>query len=312
MFTTITSIFAILLQSPLPSNRAVLSVDGIEIPGGIRALCLTEAPRHRPSTITLDGPFVCSIDDIMPMLRSGSQARAHRRRPSSREIIDFTIAIETDWQLYQRFGSVPALVQYVTNLVNATSRRYLADVGVTITLRYLGVHTTQDDGWTTQDFPSGSTTSLLYEFQNAWQWSSGRPALANTDLSHFLSGAGIGGGVGYMNALCRPEFAFGVSASINGNINWLTWDWQNTSTSWDFVVLAHELGHNFGSAHTHEYCPPIDRCYPNTFPGCNPSAVCSHGTIMSYCHTCPGGMLNTDLFFHPRTAEVMRSNIVCP
>ncbi len=61
-------------------------------------------------------------------------------------------------------------------------------------------------------------------------------------------------------------------------------------------VGAHELGHNFGSRHTHCYDPVIDECYGNQggcFSGAVscPTATGGKGTMMSYCHvpTASGG-----------------------
>jgi hypothetical protein len=96
---------------------------------------------------------------------------------------------------------------------------------------------------------------------------------------------------------------------MTGGIDWSAWTGQAAGFTWDFVVVAHELGHNFGSLHTQDYCPPLDRCYASLFQGCNPFSVCMRGTLMSYCHTCPGGLANTDLHFHPVNADIMRAKV---
>ncbi len=210
------------------------------------------------------------------------------------------LAIETDHQLFQKFGSSSGLTTYVTGLVAAVSDVYMRDVQTTLSIAYLGVHTTAADPWSTPD-GGGNTASMLSEFRAAWN-ASGWPATAN--LAHFLSGANLGGGVAYVNVLCNQAFGYGVSANLNGNLNWNSWSGSAGSFTWDFVVLAHELGHNFGASHTHSYCPPIDSCYDN----CSGSTSCSQGTLMSYCHTC-GGMDNIDIEFHPNIANIMRQRV---
>src|SRR6185295_15284050 len=77
------------------------------------------------------------------------------------------LAIETDWQLYQRFNSSALLASYVTGLVAAASEQYFTDVQATLALAYLGIHTNANDGWTTQD-SGGGGDELLAEFQAAW------------------------------------------------------------------------------------------------------------------------------------------------
>jgi hypothetical protein len=215
-----------------------------------------------------------------------------------------TVAFETDFQLFQKFNSSTLLTNYVTALVAAVSDQYFTDVQTTLSIAYLGIHTTSNDGWTSQENASASTVDLLNEFQAAWgtSW----PAQAN--LAHFLSGDSLGGGVAYVNVLCNQLYGFGVSANMTGGVDWSTWTGQPASFTWDFVVVAHEIGHNFGSLHTQDYCPPLDRCYPAPFPGCNPSTVCSRGTLMGYCHLC-GGMANVDLRFHPVNADIMRAKV---
>jgi hypothetical protein len=74
------------------------------------------------------------------------------------------------------------------------------------------------------------------------------------------------------------------------------------------MVIAHELGHNFGTPHSHDFCPPLDECAPSGWFGqCQTQQTCtSQGSIMSYCHLCNGGTANVTTYFHPTTVQVMR------
>ena len=146
----------------------------------------------------------------------------------------------------------------MTSLIGAISAQYFEDVQTTLSIAYLGIHTGSNDGWTSQD-SGGNAGDLLNEFRAAW--GSSWPATA--DLAHFISGASLGGGVAYVDVLCSPGFGFGVSGNISGNIDWGTWTGAAAGFTWDFMVVAHELGHNFGSQHTQDACPPLDRCYSN-------------------------------------------------
>lgn len=256
----------------------------------------------------LPPPEACAEARAVPAVGGPPGAPAGGALPGGGEpdieafsIVGCRLAIETDYQLYQRFGSTVALTSYVTSLIAAVSERYVTDVQARLTISYLGVYTTAGDPWSAQD-SGGDAGDVLDEFRTAWT-TSGWPAAAA--LAHFISGANLGGGVAYVGVLCNQSYGFGVSGNVVGNINWGAWTGASASFTWDFVVVAHELGHNFGAAHTHSLCPPLDQCYTN----CSGTTACSYGTLMSYCHLCAGGMNNIELVFHPVTANSMRSTI---
>src|SRR4029079_16103839 len=81
-------------------------------------------------------------------------------------------------------------------------------------------------------------------------------------------------------------------------------------------TLGHEIGHNFGSPHTHCYAPPINNCY-NTEGGCyNGTKICPApatyngvtnvtGTLMSYCHLSGLAGCTSSLVFHDRTVDLL-------
>ncbi len=283
------------VQLPPDYGETMIYV-GADEPGTIRVV-----PERELSVLGFRAPtgfckgqrFAPEEQPLFPSSGSGAPGIA------ALTVANCRLALETDWQIYRKFHTVSGLTNYVTKLVAAVSEQYFIDVQTTFSIAYLGIHTNSNDGWTSQE-SGGDTGALLDEFRAAWgvNW----PAQA--DLAHFLSGASLGGGLAYVNVLCNHTFGYGVSANLDASINWNHWTGA-PGNFWDFMVFAHELGHNFGSLHTHDYCPPLDQCYDN----CNATNVCTRGTIMSYCHLCAGGVSNVDLRFHPVTANIMRTRV---
>jgi Metallo-peptidase family M12 len=203
------------------------------------------------------------------------------------------LALETDHQFFQHFNDLGAAEDYARSLTSAVSSRLWAQSQIVLQLSYLGLYSTSSDPWSVPD----TGGDMLGEFTTAWQ----NQIPGGAHLGHFISGGLYFGGVAYVDVLCNPWWGFGVSTGITGstpfpvNPSWLTWD---------FFVLAHELGHQFGSWHTHDYCPALDSCAGGP---CVAQVACSdQGTIMSYCHGCGAGMANITTWFHPTTAQIIR------
>ncbi|MEM8709335.1 MAG: M12 family metallo-peptidase [Planctomycetota bacterium] len=219
------------------------------------------------------------------------------------QLSECKVSIETDFQLFQLFGNLNAQQNYMAMLLAAISNRFETEVDVVLTYPYVMFHTTQNDGWTTAD-TGGNTVDMLFEFRDAWE----NNIPAGGHLGHFISGANLGGGVAWLDTLCNGSFGFAVSANLGAAVNFPV---MQGSGNWDFYVICHELGHNFASPHTHDYCPPLDECAPsNLFGQCQSQRNCTNqGTIMSYCHLCNGGVTNITTFFHPTVQQRMRDAV---
>ncbi|MBM3986968.1 MAG: hypothetical protein FJ294_03305 [Planctomycetes bacterium] len=209
------------------------------------------------------------------------------------------VSIESDYQYYTRFNNTSAQAAYTTTLWSFISDRYETQASTILTFPYVGFYSTASDPWTTPDAP-GTSSAMLTEFRNAWVGNipnGGR-------VGHFMSGAALGGGVAWLDVLCSNSYNFAVSGNLNGTISFPI---QQQPNNWDFIVCAHELGHNFNARHTHDYCPPLDQCPPSQYFGsCQTAQVCSNqGTVMSYCHLCSGGTANITTYFHPGSATDM-------
>jgi len=167
---------------------------------------------------------------------------------------------------------------------------------------YMGFYTTPADPWTSPDTGTSICFDMLFEFQAAWS-AGGAPVDAH--LNHFLSGVDLGCGVAFLDAVCDDDEGFSVMSRMDGLTPFPV---VAGPLNWDFVWICHELGHNFGSPHTHQYCPPIDECAPQSVWGdCQDEVVCTNQAgLMSYCHACPGGMANFTTWFHPVAANTMR------
>ncbi len=217
------------------------------------------------------------------------------------------MAIETDYQLFENFAGILSAEQvYVAQLLGAANQRYLEQINTVLDIVYLGFHTSSNDGWTSGDTGAGSG-AMLDEFRIAW--TGHLPNGAN--LAHFLSGADLFGGVGYVDVLCSSSYGFAVSGNLTLNGGPTPFPVVQGPFNWDFYEFTHETGHNFGSWHTHQWCPtPLDQCAPaGLFGQCQTQQVCtSSGTLMSYCHLCSGAMNNIYPYFHQTCADLMRQH----
>jgi hypothetical protein len=217
------------------------------------------------------------------------------------QLLELKIAVETDYQFYQQWGNLTAATNYLTALLAAISDRYTTEIDVVVTYPYVQLYTNSNDPWTSQ---SGGPGATLGEFRNAW--AGNIPGGAH--LAHFISGVN-GGGVAYLDVLCNQNWGFGVSFGVDGGLSFPV---QQGGNTWDFVVISHEVGHNVGTPHTHDFCPPVDQCAPSGYFGqCQNTQSCTNqGTIMSYCHLCGGGMNNITTYFHPTVKNLMRTEAV--
>ncbi|MBX3365170.1 MAG: zinc-dependent metalloprotease [Phycisphaeraceae bacterium] len=224
--------------------------------------------------------YRCGVDDIDQPMPTDAGAAVPENVPCR----NIEMAVETDHEFLLRFsGNQNAANAYIATLFAANSFIYTRDVNARFTVVWSRLWLTSDDPWT-----ATSTSTQLTQWRNYWL---SNMTSVHRDLAHFLSGRNLGGGVAWLSAICT-NFGYGLSANLNG---FFPYPIQNNHPqNWDLMVVAHEMGHNFGAPHTHDKNPPIDGCASGD------CSVTPNGTIMSYCHLCSGGMSNLRMEFHPR------------
>ena len=205
------------------------------------------------------------------------------------------LAIDTDQEFLAYFATNAEALDYLTDLAANVSGIYDTDTNVRIKFSFIRLWNTPDP-WSASD-----TVGMLDELKNYWTANEGSTP---RDITHFLSGkTGSKGGLAYLDVLCDTTFGYGVS-KVYGE-----YDLMNPNDIWDVEVVSHEVGHNFGSPHTHCYMPPVDNCY-NQEAGCyaGPTSLPpGGGTIMSYCHLLSGGLSNINLTFGATVSAVLRT-----
>jgi hypothetical protein len=179
------------------------------------------------------------------------------------------IALETDYETYVGFGSdVNLATSWLLSIAASVSQIYEQQVDVALEVVYTRVWTTADDPYTQKGF------SLMPEFQTFWNTNM---QSVDRDVAVLVikDPTRLAGGLASLDALGNIKTSYAISGE-------------------NIITVAHELGHIFGSPHTHSCSwpagpgstlAPIDQCA--TVEGdCDIKEVIpQEGTIMSYCPT---------------------------
>lgn len=188
------------------------------------------------------------------------------------------MAADADYEFTSMFPDAQACIDYVIALYGANSYILGRDCSTNLKLNYLRLFETPDDLYNEAD-PLGP-------FRD--EWTANQTEVAR-DLAQLLTGRRNlpYGGVAWLNAACQ-NYGYSVSGYMIGSFADAT---ATNPGNWDVIVSTHEIGHNIGTLHTHDY--GIDTCA---------SGGVQRGTIMSYCHVVSGATANIDLRFHRGTA----------
>ena len=231
---------------------------------------------------------VCGHDHIeQPILDVAPRQRSASSRGTC-TIIE--LAMDSDWEYTEVVfdGDAVESAAYAVTLAAGVSEIYSDQIALQLSLGYVRTWSDDSDPYD----PNGD--DMLNQFGEHWRT---EMAGVDRDIAHVLSGRDNlpYGGVAWGSTLCNYDWGYSVSGYLNGSFPYPLED--NNGANWDLVVMSHELGHNFGAPHTHDL--GIDGC---AFGDC---AESGSGTIMSYCHTCPGGISNVRLGFHVQIQDTM-------
>jgi len=198
------------------------------------------------------------------------------------------LAIEGDQEFCDLFmGNPYATSAYIVQLIGAISDIYQRDLQTKLMVGFVRV-------WPNGGEPFGADDVYGFgeywdEFENPLDYNAIQLLSGRRDIPY--------GGIAFVSGTCPGWWAYAIEGRLNGSFPVPTGEIHRNN--WDVIVVAHEMGHNFGTWHTHDgYEPTIDDCGNGT-P--------SRGTIMGYCYIFPGTYRNVDLRFHSRVQDFIRN-----
>ncbi|GGZ51151.1 hypothetical protein GCM10008088_11220 [Mesonia mobilis] len=240
--------------------------------------------------LTGTNPFDCGLDVIEKNVTENTDQNFDTNLSSTSKCVKIYYEVGHEPYL-QNNSDYAQTINWVSALHNNIATLYAND-GINISLSEVMI-------WTQPD-------PYIYDYSNNLAYFASSTSNFNGDLAHLVNQPSTTS-VAYLNTLCtNNNYAY---SAVNQYYN------QIPIYSWSVGASTHELGHSFGSEHTHACVwngnnTAIDGCGPNAgySEGCNGPTPSNGGTIMSYCHLTSVGV-NLANGFGPQPGQLIRNNI---
>jgi len=253
----------------------LLSTLPSDLKAGERILTVRRAGASAESEV----PFCVVLGDSLPAMPQIKSEKMMPGNPAGPTLL--RVAIEGDQAFVNLFPGVLEARDYIVQLIAVVSSIYERDLNTRLVLALARL------------WPDGNAPFNAYDIAAFWDYWKAYEDTTDLNLVAMFSGVRDApyAGIGYLGAHCRGA-VFSIEVRMNGSfVAPMTYPDAGNN---DIILVAHEMGHNVGAYHTHDFPvfdPPIDQCG---------NGIYTRGTLMSYCHTGPGAERNHDLRFHRR------------
>lgn len=249
--------------------------------------------------------FECGVNDGASLEHSVQQMGVPALQRAQMDLVCAEIALDMDNYTYNTFDSCADAVDWGLAVLAGANEVYMYELDDAVTLQPVHFNLwVNPEPWAGISEDAGSILNTLRVVWAEDAYLSG----IERDLVHMISKRGDTGtgGIAYLPGVCNGSYGVGFSSAMSQNYD------DFPSYSYNLLVVCHEMGHNFGSNHTHWCGWPGDAdLHPNLSQG-GPFLICANpepegdcpgevegqlGTIMSYCHSLAWEYGNLE--FHP-------------
>jgi len=221
--------------------------------------------------------------DPLADLKAAMSSKTLEHRVLGSTAYETVVAVDTDneWMVGKSNNTTTAM-NYIIGLFANMNVFYERDVSLRLLIGDVFLRIATDP------YPTESNISnYLTDFGEYWRVNNDS---VQRDFALMLSGQNIPAnsysGVAWLNQYCETGFVFNGGSQTAGSYS-INRIGTNLSVGFTSQFVAHELGHNLGSPHTHCYSPEVDTCFnaeDQCYSGTVSCPVGGKGTIMSYCH----------------------------
>lgn len=187
------------------------------------------------------------------------------------------LAIETDYELFLAFNTVPAITAYIESLVGNASVVFQRDLNTTLTIGNLHVYVDPADPWTIN--PVQGTITAMDQLTEVWHLDTARSQVLRSAVV-MVSGKSFNAGRAFQGTLCGADYSCGPAGAACGSEtfsggwggayafcgtngqpsttvpdptvtrNGVTYAMANANDYWMLYLFTHELGHLANGPHT--------------------------------------------------------------
>ena len=213
------------------------------------------------SDIKPGGDFKCGAS-LPKRLQRGVDRVTAQVEAATPTKYEFEVATEADYEYVQALGGSEEANREILGILNQVDGVYQSELLLQLRVSF-------QRAWTMEDpYHKTDKNVLLDDFRDHWNNNFAESRIY--DVAHLWTGKTLTVyGTATRGVACRfRELSHGLSV-------------RRIGIPAKYALSAHEIGHNFGATHPHEYNPPIAGCQGTIMRGSD--YIAGNGAVLTFC-----------------------------